>query len=670
MNYKPDIVRNQSNGNAGTKACDDAGKASMETVPGKDYILLPLWTADPLISQESKSSQYDGFQPSSDDGKKVDEDSRQESECKNQEKEDNMNSTNNMDVKSAFLYGKIKEEVYVCQAPGFEDPDFPNKVEKALYGLHQSLKAWFSEVKNASTPIKTQKPLIKYEDGEEVDVYKYRSMIGSLMYLTSSRPDIMFAVCACARYQVNPKVSHLHAVKRIFSLVAFLSKPTKSEGFEQSVDFLNANPIKYALMVNPTVYTSCIEQFWTTVKAKTVNGEVQLQALVDGNKMIITESTVRRDIQLEDAESVDCLPNAAIFEQLTLMGIYVTPSHTKKIFENMRRIGKEFSGRAINKEMYDSLERTANTATSLDAEQDRGNIFKTQSKVTPNESGSQGTNSGGGPRCQEAMGDAVAQTRVLDLETTKTTQEMEIESLKIRVKKLEKKQRSRTHKLKKLYKVGLSARVESSEDEGGEDVFVAQQDKNIVEKEVDVAQVQVTTAATTPTISIDEATLAQVLVELKRTKPKAKAKRIVFYEPEESTTTTTAAIPKPKSQDKGESSLLLRELKKREIDTKAQQRSIMSTYLKNIDGWKLKSLKKKSFAETQELFDKAMKKVNTFVDYRTELVEESSKKAEAEKINDDKDIAELKQLVKIIPDEEGVAIDAIPLAVKPPSIVN
>ncbi|GKA27697.1 reverse transcriptase domain-containing protein [Tanacetum coccineum] len=124
-----------------------------------------------------------------------------------------------MDVKSAFLYGKIKEEVYVCQPPGFKDPDFPDrvyKVEKALYGLHQAPRAWFTKVKTASTLMETQKPLLKDESGEEVDVHMYRSMIGSLMYLTSSRPDIMFAVCACARYQVNPKVSHLHAVKRIF----------------------------------------------------------------------------------------------------------------------------------------------------------------------------------------------------------------------------------------------------------------------------------------------------------------------------------------------------------------------------------------------------------------------------------------------------------------------
>nr|GEV46070.1 hypothetical protein [Tanacetum cinerariifolium] len=171
-----------------------------------------------------------------------------------------------MDVKSAFLYGTIEEEVYVCQPPGFEDPDHPDKVYKvvkALYELHQALRAWYetlatyllengfqrgtidqtlfikkkkgdimlvqiyvydiifglhvkqkkdgifisqdkyiaeilrkfglTEGKSASTPIDTEKPLLKDLDGEYVDVHTYRSMIGSLMYLTSSRPDIMFA---------------------------------------------------------------------------------------------------------------------------------------------------------------------------------------------------------------------------------------------------------------------------------------------------------------------------------------------------------------------------------------------------------------------------------------------------------------------------------------------
>ncbi|GJV73223.1 putative ribonuclease H-like domain-containing protein [Tanacetum coccineum] len=174
-----------------------------------------------------------------------------------------------MDVKSAFLYGTIEEEVYVIQPPGFVDPEFPDrvyKVEKALYGLHQAPRAWYetlstyllengfrrgnidktlfikqikndillvkvyvddiifgstkkslsTDMKTASTSMETHKPLSKDADGTDDDVHLYRSMIGSLMYVTSSRPDIMFAVCACSRFQVQPKASHMHAVKRIF----------------------------------------------------------------------------------------------------------------------------------------------------------------------------------------------------------------------------------------------------------------------------------------------------------------------------------------------------------------------------------------------------------------------------------------------------------------------
>nr|GEW23044.1 hypothetical protein [Tanacetum cinerariifolium] len=113
-----------------------------------------------------------------------------------------------MDVKSDFLYGQIEKEVYVCQPLGFEDPEFPDKVyklEKALYGLHQAPRACqdkyvdeilkkfgFPTVMTASTPMETSKPLMKDENAEDVDVYLYRSMIGSFIYLTSSRPDIMF----------------------------------------------------------------------------------------------------------------------------------------------------------------------------------------------------------------------------------------------------------------------------------------------------------------------------------------------------------------------------------------------------------------------------------------------------------------------------------------------
>ncbi|GKA22414.1 hypothetical protein Tco_0708376 [Tanacetum coccineum] len=345
------------------------------------------------------------------------------------------------------------------------------------------------------------------------------------------------------------------------NMVAFLSKPTESGGFEQIVDFLNAHPIR---------------------KPK------------------------RKDTQVPQPSD----PIESVADE------------------------------AVHKELGDSLVRAATTASSLEAEQDSGNIDKTQSKATPNESSSQGTNSGGGPRCQETIGDTIAQTRfenvskhsndsllargntlrsdedrlkldelmalcttlqnrVLDLEKTKTTQDNEIASLKRRVKKLEKKNRSRTHRLKRLYKVGLTARVESSDDEEslGEDAskqgridaidadeeitLVSVHDMNVSAGEevaeevvevintakliIDAAQVSaagdiVSAASAATTVSaatiniVDDITLAQALEEMKSTKPKKKG--IVIQELGESTTTISSQLSSQQSQDKGKGILI------------------------------------------------------------------------------------------------------------------
>nr|GEZ98327.1 hypothetical protein [Tanacetum cinerariifolium] len=93
-----------------------------------------------------------------------------------------------------------------------------------------------------------------------------------------------------------------------------------SEGFEQIIDFLNAHVIQYALMVNPTIYVSCIKQFWTSVSIKKSNDVVSLQALIDRKKVIITEDSIRQALRLDDADSVDCLPNEEIFAELARMG--------------------------------------------------------------------------------------------------------------------------------------------------------------------------------------------------------------------------------------------------------------------------------------------------------------------------------------------------------------
>ncbi|GKC10051.1 hypothetical protein Tco_1001661 [Tanacetum coccineum] len=113
---------------------------------------------------------------------------------------------------------------------------------------------------------------------------------------------------------LTPKFAETH------NLVVFLDKPKESEGFEQIIDFLNASSIRYALTVNPTIYTSCIKQLWATAKVQTVNEEVQIQALVDGKKVIITKISVRRALHLKDAKGTDCLPTTTIFAELEKIG--------------------------------------------------------------------------------------------------------------------------------------------------------------------------------------------------------------------------------------------------------------------------------------------------------------------------------------------------------------
>ncbi|GJW75642.1 hypothetical protein Tco_0135012 [Tanacetum coccineum] len=293
----------------------------------------------------------------------------------------------------------------------------------------------------------------------------------------------------------------------------------------------------------------------------------------------------------------------------------------------------------VHKELGNSLVRAATTASSLEAEQDNGNITKTQSKTTPNESGFQGTNSGGGPRCQETMGDTTAQTRFksvsklsndsllargntlqsdkdslklnelmtlctnlqnrVHLEKTKTTQQNKIDSLERRVNKLEKRKKSRSHGLKRLYKVGLTARVKFSDEESlGEDaskqrridadnvlddaeMFVEEQDVvvkevndevNVVEEvveainsaklivdaaQVSAASVQVSAASAATTVSVatttaatsttvEDITLAQALEEMKRTKPKLKG--VVIQENISTRTTISSQQTQGKSK--------------------------------------------------------------------------------------------------------------------------
>ncbi|GKA07135.1 putative ribonuclease H-like domain-containing protein [Tanacetum coccineum] len=471
-----------------------------------------------------------------------------------------------IDVKSAFLYGKIEEEVYVCQPLGFEDPNFPDrvyKVEKALYGLHQAPRAWyetlstylldngfqrgkidktlfikrhkvndekfqmssmgeltfflglqvqqkkdgifisqdkyvveilkkfgFTEVKTASTPMETQKPLLKDEDGEEVDVYMYRSMIVQLKNHTSSDMTSLLQCCiTVARYQVNPK----HTLIVIMLEQAWIG--SLQQEFCQS---LGCRLISWQCKKQTVVANSTTEAEY--VAASSCCG----QALWIQNQLL----DYGRDLQLEDAED-----------------------------------------KAVHKELGGSLVRTATTASSLEAEHDSG-----------------------GPRCQETMGDTIAQTRfenvskhsndpllargntlrsgddnlkltemmelctnlqtrVLDLEKTKTTQANKIASLnessgdEDNLGEGASKQGRRINDIDADDDITLVNVQDDADNEmfdanalNGEEVFVVGKNENVVEEVADAAQVS--TVATTVTITTKEITLAQALKALKTSKPR------------------------------------------------------------------------------------------------------------------------------------------------------
>nr|GEY25285.1 hypothetical protein [Tanacetum cinerariifolium] len=300
--------------------------------------------------------------------------------------------------------------------------------------------------------------------------------------------------------------------------------------------------------------------------AKTINREVQSHAKVDSKKIIITESSVRRDIRLADEEG------SAISTDPHHIPTILQPSSSQpqKIQKPRKPKRKDtqvpqpsdptdsVADEAVHKECQETIrDTTAQTRFesvskhSNDSLLARGNTLQSdKDRMKLDELMELCTN---------------LQNKVFELEKTKTTQHNEIASLKIRVKKLEKRNRSRTNKLKRLCKVGLKARVESSRDEeslGGEEVFVAKQNENVVEEVVDVAQVS--TDATIVTITTKELTLAQALEALKTSKPKVKG--IVFQKPSKSTTTTTIIVSSKQTQDKGKGIMIEEPVKPKKKD--------------------------------------------------------------------------------------------------------
>nr|GEV19596.1 hypothetical protein [Tanacetum cinerariifolium] len=495
----------------------------------------------------------------------------------------------------------------------------------------------FTTVKTASTSIEPNKGLIKDAEAKDVDVHLYRLMIRSLVYLTASRLDIIFVVCACARFQVTPKTSHLYDVKRIFRYSKGQPKlglwypkdsPFDLENFSDSdyagasidrksttggcqflgkrhvlwiqnqlldygFNFMNTKiyidnesticivknlvfhsktkhieishhfiqdsyekkliqmafvmTLEFKLVVEQRiVLNGCLDWIATTAKneihdsakVKTVNEDVQIRALIDGKKIIINEASTRRDLKLQHAEGTARLPNDTIFEELARMGE-----------------GKSFS--RIITPLFETMmvQAPEDMGKGLEEKETKVPHIKPQTKESiPTPSNDPLPSGEDKMKLTELMNLCTKLSdMVLSLEQNKTNQASKIEKLKKRVKKLEGKKKKRTHVLKRMYKVGLSARIVSSDEEGldqgrmneedlfgvndldGDEVIVdvtvgenIEQDATVAEKEV-TKDVKVTTAAATTPISKDDVTMAQSLIEIKAAKPRARG--VIVQEP-------------------------------------------------------------------------------------------------------------------------------------------
>ncbi|GKD71514.1 hypothetical protein Tco_1325604, partial [Tanacetum coccineum] len=386
------------------------------------------------------------------------------------------------------------------------------------------------------------------------------------------------------------------------NMVACLERTNGNAEFHQIVDFLTTSPIHYALTVSPTIYSSYIEQFWATAKSKTVNDVKQIHATVDGKTVVISESSVRSDLHFNDEDGITCLSNDEIFVNLALMGTsyycYITTqkTHTPRRAKRGRDTKipqssgppKKVGDDTVYTGEDDRVVRVSATATSLEAEQESEvntsgsgeDSMEHQDDLTdfiapiPHDSPLLGGHTPGSDMGRSNITELMAictklSNRVLALEHSKTAQDLVINKLQKKVKRLEKMQRARTPWMK-LFKIGTFRRKsldkenvskqgrnlktrqmfeECDFDDDFDDIdeMVNEAMEN-VEGDTVNAGGAVNTANTRVSVPNADLTIAQTLVKMRSQKDKEKG--VAFRDVEESAR-STIILPTIDPKDKG-----------------------------------------------------------------------------------------------------------------------
>ncbi|GJZ50239.1 putative ribonuclease H-like domain-containing protein [Tanacetum coccineum] len=642
-----------------------------------------------------------------------------------------------MDVKSAFLYGTIEEEVYVCQSLGFEDLDYPDKVYKvvkALYGLHQAPRAWYETlanyllgngfqkgkidqtlfikkqkgdillvqiyvddiifgstnkelyVKTASTPVDLEKPLVKDGDADDVDLHLYRSMIGSLMFLTGTRPDIIYL-------KGKSILGLLYSRDSSFELVAYTNSnyvgaTQDRKSTTRGCQFLGNRLISWQCKKQTVIAPLQLKlNMWLLLAVMDKYSGFKINCWIIGQDTKVPQSGGP-----PKKEESTCLPHATIFIELARMGYekpsqsakttawnefsstmesaikylankqkfnfsrqvegkgkhtetYAVSSYTKNIFSNIRRQSHGFSRDVAP--LFDTMMVQASEEMGEDSDLPVDFIQipivdQPSTSFTPKKKHKS-------KRRQRKE----AKENVLDLQKEKDDQAKEIATLKKIVKKLERKKRGKIEDLDADNEVTI---IDDTQREDDADMMfdtLVLKDNDVIAEHIKEPE-EVTTVSGLTTTTIDELTLAQTLIEIVANSKKVEDVTTV------ATSVTTAAVSRPKAKG-----IVFHDHEQTHLPTISSQEPTLKSKDKDMERSKKDITNKEQERSSKRVSDD----LETSVPKKQKIGEHVETKKNVEVKVDDS--AELKNCLEIVlEDEDDVIVDATPFSSRLPSIVD